>query len=199
MNQPRMKMGAVVLDGMLYVMGGRDKLGGPEARLRSVERFDPIISNRWMAVAPMSCVRSSFQAAVLGGKIYVAGGVSASNGASNVESSVECYDPSTNLWENVAPLRTQRYACGLAAVNGKLYIAGGSYSDGRLERAESSVDCYDPSSNRWYAVAPMDTRRMFHAVAELQGKLYAIGGGTGEAALGVPFNEMLWLQMPHCA
>ena len=55
----------------------------------------------------------------------------------------------------------------------KVYAVGG-HSDGvgRL----SSVERYDPATNAWEAVAPMATARDSHAVAVLDGKLYAMGG-----------------------
>jgi len=38
------------------------------------------------------------------------------------------------------------------------------------------VERYDPATDAWEAVAPMATARRFHAVAVLDGKLYAVGG-----------------------
>ena len=35
---------------------------------------------------------------------------------------------------------------------------------------------YDPTENAWEAVAPMAAARYAHAVAVLDGKLYAVGG-----------------------
>ena len=49
---------------------------------------------------------------------------------------------------------------------------GGYSGDGWL----SSVERYDPALNVWEAVAPMASDRSRHAVAVLDGKLYAVGG-----------------------
>ena len=40
----------------------------------------------------------------------------------------------------------------------------------------SSVERYDPATNAWEAVAPMVVERFAHAMAALDGKLYAVGG-----------------------
>lgn len=39
-----------------------------------------------------------------------------------------------------------------------------------------SVECYNPSLDTWTQVAEMSERRLGVSVAELDGKLYAIGG-----------------------
>ena len=51
---------------------------------------------------------------------------------------------------------------------------GGRNNDGSLSLA--SVERYDPALDAWEAVAPMGTARSRHAVAVLDGKLYAVGG-----------------------
>ncbi len=76
-------------------MGGR--LGA--IRLSSVERYDPLAS-AWEPVAAMGAARSAHGAAVLDGKLYVAGG----NADNDSSKSVERYDPATNTWEVVAAM-----------------------------------------------------------------------------------------------
>ena len=56
------------------------------------------------------------------------------------------------------------------------HILGGCSSDGP---SISSVERYDPALDAWEAVAPMATARFAHAVAVLDGKLYAVGGHGG--------------------
>ena len=67
----------------------------------------------------------------------------------------------------------ERSRPGVAVLNdGKLYAVGGYSGDDAL----SSVERYDPALDAWEAVAPMAEARFFHAVAVLDGKLYAVGG-----------------------
>jgi kelch-like protein 2/3 len=62
----------------------------------------------------MSTARSSFGVAVVDGKLYVVGGRDATN---TILSSVECFDPSTGQWSAVAPMNTARYGHGVAVVD----------------------------------------------------------------------------------
>ena len=45
----------------------------------------------------------------------------------------------------------------------------------------SSVERYDPALDAWEEVAPMAEGRDTHAVAVLDGKLYAVGGEDSES------------------
>ena len=63
-----------------------------------------------------------------------------------------------------------------AVLDGRLYAVGGSGGSDNDEASLSSVERYDPATNAWEAVAPMATAREGHAMAVLDGKLYAVGG-----------------------
>ena len=107
------------VQGKLYAIGGsacdRAQFTVDDLEpLSSVERFDPG-ANTWEAVAPMCTARVNCSAAVLAGKLYVAGG---ENGTDDWRpeherfSTVERYDPVTNSWEAVADMSAKR--CSLA-------------------------------------------------------------------------------------
>ena len=49
----------------------------------------------------------------------------------------------------------------------------------------SSVERYDPATNAWEPVAPLAEARHSHAVAVLDGKLYAVGGYGGGVTLSL--------------
>jgi len=91
--------------------------------------------------------------------------------------SLERYDPSTNEWEEetVAPMPTPRRYVRTAALDGKLYAAGGVSEADNLA-APNLVERYDLATNAWEAVTPMATARASHAMAVLDGRLYAAGG-----------------------
>ena len=100
--------------------------------------------------------------AVLNGKIDVIVG-----GLSNYS-----YDPSTNAWSTLANIPLPGIdAGGAAVVNSKLYAIGFGSTPG--------TEIYDPGSNSWSAGAPMPTPRYEGTVAEIGGKVYAIGGDDG--------------------
>ncbi|MEE6492434.1 hypothetical protein FKM82_016577 [Ascaphus truei] len=69
MNECRSTLGAVVLAGELYALGGYDG----QSCLQSVEKYIPRVKE-WQPVAPMIKTRSCFAGAVLDGMIYAIGG-----------------------------------------------------------------------------------------------------------------------------
>ena len=79
--------------------------------------YDPA-TNTWTQKASMSAPKDDAAADVLGGKLYVVGGL---NGGPPL-TTVEVYDPSSNAWTSKAPLPTRRYKAVAGAVNGKLSL-----------------------------------------------------------------------------
>lgn len=78
---------------------------------------------------------------------------------------VECYDPGTDEWSDVAPMSQPRH--GLAAVAlpslGLIMAIGGWDGDNLL----SSTEIYDISTGKWSATGQMNEARMYHAAAGL--------------------------------
>jgi N-acetylneuraminic acid mutarotase len=109
--------------------------------------------------------------AVLDAKIYVPGGITASGVRSTV---VEIYDPATDGWTTGTPLPDPLHHFGFVAANGKLYIVGG-YIGGGFSPVRSVFEL-SSQNNEWNRKADIPTRRGAHAVVELDGKIYAIGG-----------------------
>ena len=60
-------------------------------------------------------------------------------------------------------MSTGRTVFAMAAVQGKLYVAGGHDGNNSLATAEA----FDPQQNRWEAVAPMAQARDSLAVAAI--------------------------------
>jgi N-acetylneuraminic acid mutarotase len=78
-----------------------------------------------------------------------------------------------------SPLPTPRNEVAAAAVNGKIYVLGGSVSasgNWRLTRNEE----YDPATDKWRSRAPLPSGASHMALAVLDGKIYAIGGFVGQ-------------------
>jgi N-acetylneuraminic acid mutarotase len=145
------------VNGKIYAMGGGQGPTGTNA----VSMYDPS-TNTWQAKAPMLFNRACFGAGVIGNKIYVFGG----NGTN-----AEVYDTDTNTWTAIANC-PGRWFNGGAAVDGKLYMIGGSAGQQAL------VDRYDPGTNTWASVAPMPAARNTVGVAVINGKIYVAGGGS---------------------
>jgi DNA-binding beta-propeller fold protein YncE len=104
--------------------------------------------------------RTESAVAIIDNKIYVVGG---SSYLRNYR-----YDPSVDSWTQ---LPDSEY--GVDAVGGAAVIAGKIYVVGYGSR----VQIYDPSTKTWLTKGSLLTPREGVAVAAVNGKLYAIGGG----------------------
>jgi len=75
-------------------------------------------------------------------------------------------------WIRKADMPTPRFGSSIAEVDGKLFVIGGSQSNGRL----ATVEVYDPSTDSWTPRAAMPTARKNTAAAVVNGIIYAFGG-----------------------
>src|SRR5207247_198467 len=76
----------------------------------------------WSAAAPLPEPIQELSAAVLHGKIYVAGGI---DRAGQATAAAFRYDPAANHWERIADLPVPRHHMPLAVVGDTLYAVGG--------------------------------------------------------------------------
>ena len=162
---PRYSLGAAVVDGKVYAVGGLDS--GP---LATVEMYDPA-TDTWTPRAAMPTPRFDLGVAALDGKVYAVGG----NGPNGQRlRTVEVYDPTTDTWTTRAPLPLPRAALALAALDGKLYAVGGARAG-----YQAGVEVYDPATDTWTSRAPLPAGREYLAVVAQGGNLVAVGGYNG--------------------
>ena len=78
------------------------------------------------------------------------------------------------------PMPSQRVGFATSAVNGKIYLIGGTVWDKwpRNGRVLSTVEEYDPVTNQWKRRANMRIGRTLLATSAVNGKIYAIGGSV---------------------
>ena len=123
-----------VLDGALWIAGGRTVSGGGTGRL---DRYDPS-ANRWDTLAPIPRSASSDQQvggglamAAVGGKLVALGGEWFAPGGGGVFRETWLYDPATDAWSAGPDMRTPRHGLAAAAVGDTVYaIAGGAVVSG---------------------------------------------------------------------
>jgi len=174
---------SAAVGGKLYAIGGYDKRGRSQT---SVEAFDPQ-TGVWTEVAPMPTARDFLGAAVLHGQIYVIGGESVSENDDflGIKDTVGVYDPATNAWTAAPPIGTARCGHGVAALGGKIYVAGGASS---IRQHFDTVEVFDPQTNRWTNVAPMSKTRSSFSLTAARGKLYAVGGSSENLATAEAYD-----------
>ena len=140
-----------------------------------VSRYDPA-TKKWTAMSPLPEPRSSFDAAVLDGKIYVVGGWQMAGDAEKKwHQTAYVLDPATETphWQPLPEPPFQRRALALAALQGKIYVIGGMQKEGGPTR---QVDVFDPASGKWSEGPSLQGERMdgFGASAfATGGRLYA--------------------------
>jgi N-acetylneuraminic acid mutarotase len=90
--------------------------------------------------------------------------------------------PRDGTWTRKAPLPVAIAEVGVGEVEGKIYVIGGSEQRGQDPPTGSSTHnmMYSPATDRWQERAPLPQALGHVGVAELGGKLYAIGGFTAD-------------------
>ncbi|WP_343793137.1 Kelch repeat-containing protein [Brevundimonas kwangchunensis] len=129
---------AAVLDGAIWVAGGRTVSGGGTGRL---DRYDPQ-ADHWDTLAPIprsyaanNQVGGGLAMAAANGKLVAFGGEwfrpRAQGGGGGVFAETWIYDPATDAWTQGPDMATPRHGLAAAAVGGVVYaIAGGAVVSG---------------------------------------------------------------------
>ena len=105
----------------------------------------------WDFMTSMTTNRCYAVAAWCKGKLYVIGGCD----GRSVLSCGEMYDPNVNYWRPIPLMNTPRMKSGIAVYDEQIYVFGGVSDLGQT--ILSSVECYNPSGNRWTFVSPLPT------------------------------------------
>jgi len=162
----------MLTSGKVLLIGGKTSPGTDTA---TVDVFDPATSTM-SAAAPMGTARNGHSATLLpNGKVLVAGGDVAPNGATLA--SAELYDPTKNTWAPAAATNQARaHHAGILMGNGKVFVTGG---DGGLQTPiPSGSEVYDPGTNTWTAAQTFYGLRPYGPTATVlsDGRVLVYGG-----------------------
>lgn len=148
-------------------------------------------ADAWELRANITAPRHRFAHALLGGRVYVAGGDAVVVPPGSLgPSTTEVYDSATDTW---TVLPTAGIGCGGkpgiagAAVGGRFYAIGGY--EGPCDVVLPSTEVLDEAAGRWLPRADMPTERVDHAVAVLNDKVYAVGGRRVGQTTALAANE----------
>jgi subtilisin family serine protease len=185
LSRPRHSLALAAAGGRIYAVGGY----GPVPYSYSDEEYDTVLdrvesldpgSRRWRTVAPLPEPLQALAAAALGGRIYVTGGYYPYEKSSTTfraaSDALYVYDPALDRWERRAPMAEGRGWHAMAALDGKLYVFGGSDGKGGIL---CSAERYDPASDRWTTLPEMPFARFAQAAAVKDGLIWLAGGGEG--------------------
>jgi N-acetylneuraminic acid mutarotase len=159
---------AVAYRGRVYVHGGYAAAGGLEDPTTALLRFDPE-RNRWRRLASSATPRAAHAAAVIGDRLYVAGGANDSGSLR----SLEVYSFRSDRWTRGPsfPGPARNHTGGVAS-GGRFYVVAGRDA-GNL----AAVDRYDPRRRSWQELPPVRTPRGGIASVRLRdGRIVVFGG-----------------------
>jgi N-acetylneuraminic acid mutarotase len=170
---------AEVVDGRFFLLGGLGEGAG------QMQIYD-LSTNLWTLGPELPFRAGSSVSAVIGGKIYVAGGI---DGDSTIAEAA-VYDPATETWTSIAPMPLPRNHAASGTDGSRWYIFGGrgpGSGDGNIvANGFDDVQVYDPESDRWIvsgagpeAPTPLPVGRGGTGkAAYVQGLFYIMGGET---------------------
>lgn len=109
---------------------------------------------------------------------------------------MEKFDPITNSFSYVTPMPTKRFGSGAAAIGDRILVIGGcgdkkqtptalverlgedliaGWQGGEID-LPTYLSSYNPIEDKWTALTPMPTARLYLGVAALDRYVYAVGG-----------------------
>ncbi|XP_061628867.1 kelch-like protein 25 isoform X2 [Phyllopteryx taeniolatus] len=173
---PRKEFSACAIGCKVYVTGGRGSENGVS---KDVWIYDTV-HEEWAKGAPMLIARFGHGSAELENSLYVVGGHTAIAFVFPASPSVslkqvERYDPVSNKWTMMAPLRDGVSNAAVVSAKLKLFVFGGT----SIHREKASkVQCYDPVVNRWNIAAECPQPWRYTAAAVLGSQIFIMGGDT---------------------
>jgi N-acetylneuraminic acid mutarotase len=159
--------------------GSEERAGSsaPSSRsVRSAEPFSTVLPpaavKRWEEKAPLHTARYDFSIETVGGQIYAIGG----ENRSGFLSSAEAYDPKTDTWKTIQSMSVPRSNTQTIVLGGKIYVFGGYTSGPNAPVCTGSAERYDPKTDTWKTLKPMEQGKAYHRVTICNGRIYVIGG-----------------------
>ncbi|KAM5171810.1 kelch-like protein 40 [Mantella aurantiaca] len=92
---------------------------------------------------------------------------------------LDCYDPVSNEWDKLTPLKSLMYP-GCLAIENYLYVTGGMNQD---DSVSQTFHVYDSLTNGWTELPSMMSPRSLHGFLSYKKKLFAVGGWNGNEVM----------------
>lgn len=118
---PRDHIVGGVIDGVFYVVGGRD--GTISSVSDEVLAFDPD-DGQWRDATAMMKPRAGCARAIVASRLFVFGGEGSQDAMSGVFPDNDVFDG--EAWQVLEPMPTPRHGTGAVAIDGTIYIPGGA-------------------------------------------------------------------------
>ena len=179
---------AVVLDGKIYVAGGRPPHGNDFAV------YDPA-TDSWEVLPDMPTQRNHFTGAAIKGRIHYVGGRQGHGLSPQMTTVHEVYDPQTRTWSTAAPIPRARSGMNGVMARGCFHVWGGEGPAGMFP----DHDYYDPRTNQWSKLAdmPMPVHGVYGS-AFVNGLIWVAGGGTNIGGIHGSLHNQVYRPAVSC-
>ncbi|KAM4721122.1 kelch repeat and BTB domain-containing protein 12 [Rhinophrynus dorsalis] len=197
-------LGSVCND--LYLIGGQMKLKNRYVITNCVDKFS-MDNDCWKSVSPLPVPLACHVAVTLNNKLFVMGGWTPQidrpdDEPDRLNNQMLQYDPVTDTWTWMAPMKYSRYRCSVAVVNSEIYVLGGigciGPDRGQARKCLDAVEIYNPDGDFWRDGPAMpypllSLRSNSSSAGAVEGKLYVCGGFHGADRHEVITKEILEL------
>ena len=159
---------AIVLDGKIYVAGGRPPRGNDFAV------YDPA-ADSWEVLPNLPSQRNHLTGAAIEGRVHVVGGRLGHGLSPQMTTAHEVFDPGTGTWSTAAPMLRARSGMNGVMARGCFHVWGGEGPAGMFP----DHDYYDPRDDTWTRLEDMPVP--VHGVygsAFVDELIWVSGGGT---------------------
>jgi N-acetylneuraminic acid mutarotase len=169
---------ATVYDGYAYVIGGKNNSG---TQLNDVQ-YAPINSNgtvgSWTSTTSFTTARSSLNAVVYNGYLYMMGGYDGSVTYNDVQYAPINSNGTVGSWTSTTSFTTARSDFSAMISGGYLYVIAG-YAGGDLGDVQYAPINSNGTVGKWATTTALSPTRLDAAVTSYNGYLYVVGGYTG--------------------
>jgi N-acetylneuraminic acid mutarotase len=180
MPTPRADLSAEVVNGKIYLIGGKKYLPNDPYYIESDanEVYDPA-ADSWTNKTALPTATFGYASAVVDNKIYIIGGGNQFWERFDLTyvNANQVYDPENDKWTSAATFDPPGSYMAAAATSGidapkRIYVVGGFV----LSDYSNTTYVYNPARNSWSTSTPMPTPRLYLGVTVVNDVLYAVGG-----------------------
>jgi N-acetylneuraminic acid mutarotase len=133
---------SAMVDGKIYVLGGRTVVDSNLANLNNNEMYNPK-TDQWVSLQPMPSKRSGIAATTYNSTLFVIGGEDAGGFNPKTYRNNENFDPATGLWTSKESLPTPRHGLSATTVRDQIFVIGGGLKAGLS--VSNANDIYNPN------------------------------------------------------
>ena len=139
----------------------------------------------WKALSPMPGGNHDIFSVEVGGRLYMAGGVTSGWGFPAEHhwfDELWAYVQVTGVWEVAGRLQAELCYNGIATLEQDVWVVGGADNVDDMRVPTAAVQIFDPRTAAWRQGPEMNEARMEPVVVTAAGRIYAIGGASDNSS-----------------